>query len=671
MYLLIERKNRWKFELTTSKLQPTPTKNDLVIVPCGKIDKKEISSQQQLFLQDAEVCNTCDVVGPLLASSHCRLCQNDFNGRYQHGNLRRHFRQKHSLLQNLTDPIKQCGICNFDFQGPDARRKHEWKNHRFDEEDLYKRSKPGQNKDTDMDRVAITTPEPRPDLRWQMMRMFSLLPSIDDAKHAELFELEDSSCSGYFVDSSMNDPPEQTTVSTVEHMSSSGALGYNVSSFDPSGTLSATPVHCVSSHPTGPVSMYDTRPQSRNCIRETRLEAIKEEQEEIILQQEQRQCVSGKSATAIIPRSLPPTPSITLDQSVITIQSNAKDAELISGGSYEPVDSASSAWEPFSPYDINPFSRLVLSTKFLLPQDMAANTTGSMEKSVVNRSASLPCSQPDINVLFKLEQIANTLPQRSSSTPSTAAFSEGTYASEENKYMALNRVSLFYSAITEPITLNRGGRGTSQTTNGLDFRRQSTQRKRQALSRMASTRSLKRTRSCDMVSGRNLYSDVPFAHLIRSLSTGNSTLYQSVRKFHSILRVLHSSDKKRHRFRAGKMSISSRKVLMERAYPPVKCEQCARIFTGQQRKRKLARHRKRVHTPLSRNSSLSENPLGCLEYICSHQDATEDKANIKQQFGLVSAQSQRTQDQAIFRPVYLQGRVRRPYHPGLEDMATE
>lgn len=176
--------------------------------------------------------------------------------------------------------------------------------------------------------------------------------------------------------------------------------------------------------------------------------------------------------------------------------------------------------------------------------------------------------------------------------------------------MALNGVDLFYSARIEPMILNLGGRGMIQTTNDLNFHRQFTQSERQTSSCMASVRSLKIIRNGTIRSSQNCFRDLPFANLIRSLSVGDSTSYQSARKFKSLLRLFHSSDRQRHQFRAGKISVSSRNVLMQRAYPPVKCEQCARIFTGQHRKRKLVRHRKRVHSLLSRNTSLSEDCPG-------------------------------------------------------------
>jgi hypothetical protein len=72
----------------------------------------------------------------------CSICHREFNGLYQNGNLKRHFKQMHSLTAGETDEMEKiCQQCGKLYKRADARRKHEWKKHRIEEARPEKRRK--------------------------------------------------------------------------------------------------------------------------------------------------------------------------------------------------------------------------------------------------------------------------------------------------------------------------------------------------------------------------------------------------------------------------------------------------------------------------------------------------------------------------------------------------
>jgi hypothetical protein len=72
----------------------------------------------------------------------CSICHKEFNGLYQNGNLKRHFKQMHSLTSGETDEMEKiCRQCGKHYKRADAKRKHEWKKHRIQEARPEKRRK--------------------------------------------------------------------------------------------------------------------------------------------------------------------------------------------------------------------------------------------------------------------------------------------------------------------------------------------------------------------------------------------------------------------------------------------------------------------------------------------------------------------------------------------------
>ncbi|KAF2727346.1 hypothetical protein EJ04DRAFT_517310 [Polyplosphaeria fusca] len=101
---------------------------------------------------------------------------------------------------------------------------------------------------------------------------------------------------------------------------------------------------------------------------------------------------------------------------------------------------------------------------------------------------------------------------------------------------------------------------------------------------------------------------LPFAALMRSSSQQNAAFIQSVYALQDIRANLRARPPKAHRSNWGMVSMSGRGSVLKAAYPPIKCEMCPRTFVGQQRKRNLAGHRRRVHGYGSRGARISRSP---------------------------------------------------------------
>ncbi|KAJ4296593.1 hypothetical protein N0V90_006640 [Kalmusia sp. IMI 367209] len=66
----------------------------------------------------------------------CAYCGRQFNGKYQKSNRTRHINSFHGDLDLVTiefDDGKKCRSCDQRFKRTDARRKHEWKKHRYED----------------------------------------------------------------------------------------------------------------------------------------------------------------------------------------------------------------------------------------------------------------------------------------------------------------------------------------------------------------------------------------------------------------------------------------------------------------------------------------------------------------------------------------------------------
>ncbi|KAF1911769.1 hypothetical protein BDU57DRAFT_551821 [Ampelomyces quisqualis] len=69
----------------------------------------------------------------------CKLCGLLFTGRYGKGNLARHIREKHGLVNSMIGKV--CRVCKTVYNRADAKRKHEWKKHRLQDVKPNKRRK--------------------------------------------------------------------------------------------------------------------------------------------------------------------------------------------------------------------------------------------------------------------------------------------------------------------------------------------------------------------------------------------------------------------------------------------------------------------------------------------------------------------------------------------------
>lgn len=74
--------------------------------------------------------NDASTVFPILS---CGQCDGSFRGQYAKGNMSRHMRSKHpSSTNGVIEPEDLiCRKCKSGFKRPDARKKHEWKQHRI------------------------------------------------------------------------------------------------------------------------------------------------------------------------------------------------------------------------------------------------------------------------------------------------------------------------------------------------------------------------------------------------------------------------------------------------------------------------------------------------------------------------------------------------------------
>ena len=61
----------------------------------------------------------------------CDICEVSFSGIFKRGNLNRHNRNTHASTPNIVPPNRICRRCGLIFQRTDARKKHEWKQHRI------------------------------------------------------------------------------------------------------------------------------------------------------------------------------------------------------------------------------------------------------------------------------------------------------------------------------------------------------------------------------------------------------------------------------------------------------------------------------------------------------------------------------------------------------------
>ena len=88
---------------------------------------------------------------------------------------------------------------------------------------------------------------------------------------------------------------------------------------------------------------------------------------------------------------------------------------------------------------------------------------------------------------------------------------------------------------------------------------------------------------------------LPFADLIRSGSLEDNAFCQSAFRLANTREILNKAKQPRYRYRHGRLSGSGKRRLQHVAFPPVKCDHCLRLFHGVDRRRKLGRHRRKIH----------------------------------------------------------------------------
>ncbi|KAF2650915.1 hypothetical protein K491DRAFT_114049 [Lophiostoma macrostomum CBS 122681] len=94
----------------------------------------------------------------------------------------------------------------------------------------------------------------------------------------------------------------------------------------------------------------------------------------------------------------------------------------------------------------------------------------------------------------------------------------------------------------------------------------------------------------------SLLKNLPFSKLLRSMSRQNPAWLKSLDEYKACRHKRSLVERRRYHFRAGKLSDSSR-GLINLGYPPLDCAQCSRVFTGPYRKGNFARHRRTCHPP--------------------------------------------------------------------------
>lgn len=158
----------------------------------------------------------------------------------------------------------------------------------------------------------------------------------------------------------------------------------------------------------------------------------------------------------------------------------------------------------------------------------------------------------------------------------------------------LDGVSVFYSS-NENRLVSTHSEGPIQLTNSQKIRRSAT---------LQVTSSLRRTRtvlSIDIVDMDGVGhipsfpTILPFARLVRSKTLEDAKFKQSLVQLHTIRAMMEDAAMPKYEFRGGRCQHTSRDVMLQNAFPVLRCGFCPRVFSGADRKRKLARHRKKLH----------------------------------------------------------------------------
>jgi hypothetical protein len=252
--------------------------------------------------------------------------------------------------------------------------------------------------------------------------------------------------------------------------------------------------------------------------------------------------------------------------------------------------------------DIKSVAGLDLPTHLDARDLSTSSRTTSTHAIAVVRSASVPCTIKSSPDLAGAED--HQYHKRSMSTSLNRSQDGLNIGISDHITPALNGVSIYYSTKTQHIILDACGQDLLQLTNSQRIRRCSSFYIIQA--RPAHTSSVKRSLTTRNV--RDIIKNIPFANLVRHESLEKSSLLQSIQVLQKTRSSIRKAAKARHRFRCGKIPSTSQGTLMRRAYPELKCDHCNRGFHGNDRRLRLARHRRKVHACATSSSTRNKQP---------------------------------------------------------------
>lgn len=100
--------------------------------------------------------------------------------------------------------------------------------------------------------------------------------------------------------------------------------------------------------------------------------------------------------------------------------------------------------------------------------------------------------------------------------------------------------------------------------------------------------------------------DFPFAQLMRSRSLEDAKFKQSLIQLQAIRAITEDAAMAKHWFQGGQIQDMANGVVMHNTYPVLRCSFCPRVFTGADRKRKCARHCRKLHISPSTEAAVDE-----------------------------------------------------------------
>lgn len=219
--------------------------------------------------------------------------------------------------------------------------------------------------------------------------------------------------------------------------------------------------------------------------------------------------------------------------------------------------------------------------------DVQHTTRPKRNLKAVQRSTSTPFPS---SVISGHDERADSHPTRGISLSGGNGTKQNNAAELDDGLPALNGVSIFYSSKDKEISMPIGHDRPSQMTNSQKIRRYFSLQERRRTIRSSSI-----IRTCTMRNLRPLLKNVPFSRLMRSGSLEDLDFLESLKQLQAIRNAMDDAARSKHWFHAGQISVSSRSTVMRAAFPALKCISCPRMFRGADRKRRYARHCKKLH----------------------------------------------------------------------------